>query len=205
MKHLFVVLVILLSVTVSANADYNWNWDSGTFESWERINDWDTEISIVSGRNGTFGIGIYGVAAPPYMKSLGNDIDPLSISEIYIDVDRAFPSSGYFFKIDVYGTESTVAYSMKPSLGTGSIELLSDGWYRHRLESTGVSSYDGQEAGKIRLIFADDDSEGELVRFDNLTMSTSPAAIVPEPVSTALFIVGGASLGLRHFRKRFKA
>ena len=29
-------------------------------------------------------------------------------------------------------------------------------------------------------------------------------SIVPEPVSSALFIIGGATLGFRHFRKKFK-
>jgi len=34
--------------------------------------------------------------------------------------------------------------------------------------------------------------------------TTTNVAIVPEPVSTTLFIVGGATLGFRRFRKRFK-
>ena len=37
---------------------------------------------------------------------------------------------------------------------------------------------------------------------DNLGSVTLEVAVVPEPISSALFLIGGTALGFRHFRKR---
>ncbi len=47
-------------------------------------------------------------------------------------------------------------------------------------------------------------NEGNLGETYQLNSITLPLTVVPEPISSILFIVGGATLGFRRFRKKFK-
>lgn len=63
------------------------------------------------------------------------------------------------------------------------------------------------------MLYSTDITTGEGVYLGMVTLDGTPIysrslatfAVVPEPVSSALFIIGGATLGFRRFRKRAKA
>jgi hypothetical protein len=65
-----------------------------------------------------------------------------------------------------------------------------------------LQTYSGDFLG-IRLASNDANIEENAFNMKNSNASIT-YTVVPEPISSTLFIVGGATLGFRQFRKKFK-
>ncbi len=214
--------LVIASTLPHANAGLVWTWDSGTFENWTGYKG-DTQISIEPGRNGTYGLGA--VNGPPFTWSsypiveIANQNFNLNslvggqygenlpmTSEIYVDVNQRIANQhGLYMELAMYGEWSTALFIVYPFDGYGTIENLSDGWYRYHFVNRSHLLLDhgglvDRPPGTIQMKWKDPQSATTIpVVFDNLTISPNP---VPEPESFLAFTVMAAITIVSRYRSR---
>ncbi len=84
----------------------------------------------------------------------------------------------------------TIAFDVAPGINAPSPDSFSDVWFDTSSPGTGFTI------------------DGNNISMSAMSVNTGPdvyaATVVPEPVSSTLFIIGGATLGFIRFRKKFK-
>jgi hypothetical protein len=119
--------------------------------------------------------------------------------------DFAYMTSPYaelIFNFDV-DSISLTAYSLAGGIYTAALDIngsVIDS--HHTLDNILFYPISLSGTGIRSLRFVDGRLDGGWASIDDVVLTTS-APIVPEPISSTLFVVGGATLGFRHFRKKF--
>jgi hypothetical protein len=193
-----IVLVILTSFSVQANAalqnlgtdsignqliydtdlDITWYDYSHSADTWDGQMDWASALSV------TFGGNTYDDWRLPMLINPG--LTPC------LDYNCTDSEMGHLYYVEI-GSEGGVPY---PTYGTSDFENLPafNAWSGTEYAGSAIKfnfAYGGQ--------FTSDKSNSwsAIAVRDGL-------AVVPEPISATLFILGGATLGLRRFSKKFK-
>jgi hypothetical protein len=205
-----IALIVIVSRYCSSAEiaqSWHWNWDSGTPENWSGLGG-DTQLTIESGRNGTFGLGAtngppYELALFPILEITGQDIPPGALvgyttgeylpmnGEIFVDTNRTLNGNGNYVDVMLIGQNGDVSrFHSYPYDGIGSIETLGDGWYRHHLANryyiaSGGETVDSPTAIRLSWNYNFDASAVPIV-FDNFTINL----FTPEPGSGAIFVLG---------------
>lgn len=117
------------------------------------------------------------------------------------------------FNITPYATatgwsESSVTWNTRPAIGVAGTAVSvtpTNGWYSWDLTSFAQSAQGGalsfvlEGSGANSKYFSFSSGEGAT---NNPYLRVTP--VVPEPISSALFLVGGAAMAVRQYRKRKK-
>ena len=217
MKRLIVGLALLVHAGVGqleAETIWTWNWDSGTTEGW--VAGGNTDLTIVSGRNGTTALNVGGYNRRIEIE--GQNIDPGSLVggnigeylpmtyDMYVDVNTAISGHANYVDLYIYGESSFARFHTYPYDGIGSIEALDDGWYRYHL---------GNRFHRVYADYDEDDnnwpvgwttlrSTRQSLVLDNLTIHGETSQPIPEPSSLVVCSLVGAGVGVGAWRRSRK-
>ncbi len=206
MKRIFisvVIMTIILIFSMQANAalqnlgtdslgnrliydsDFNITWyDYTTYGQWQNQVDWADNLSV------NFGGAIYNDWRLPITFDQGCSGYNCTNSEM-----------GYLNYTELGNTAGAGGFT-----NTGDFQTLQAKYWS-------VTEYSSSLNYAWGFVFEDNSSGGNYDGFQSirdknysayaLAVRSGPP-VVPEPISSTLFIVGGATLGLRRFRKKFK-
>lgn len=179
-----------------------------------------TGIVVYSGAVGNFGVNITTGITKPVVGSAGSpqlDLNDISITTTesgtltiwFSETDFSFASSSAQFITSVGGTSdgttsfqtyfdnNNALFGTTSSVGSLGAYVAGQADDPFSGVTNGIGSTDGSYSITAKATITHNAS-GENTSF-NMNVN-----VVPEPVSSVLFIVGGATLGFRSFRKKFR-
>ena len=219
MKLLIITLVILLSFSVTAHADlnligqgtsthgtYNLIYDTDLDVTWydytKSYDRWEHEVQWADGLSVNFGVNTYEDWRLPIMFDESCDGYNCTNSEMG---HLYYTELGNVGEYDTSGNPTGCGAWMQPNCltNTGDFQNLQASVYWSGTERSAYPhlawyfvNYNGYQISTVKTI----DYYAIAVRPGRAVATT----VVPEPISSTLFIVGGATLGFRRFRKKFK-
>ena len=207
------VIVTIIALNAEANlqtigtatynsTDYNLIYDTDLNITWldytNAANSWDNQVSWASGLN-TGGVLTYNFNSGVSMNWSGDWRLPTSLNQ-----DGSGPCGGY----NCTGSEMGHLYysELGNSAGYGGFTNTGD-FANLQTVDYWSGTEDTTRADWSWLFLASNGEQFSYYKYldsDAIAVRSGQLAVVPEPISSTLFIVGGATLGFRQFRKKFK-
>ena len=216
-KLLAVMFVATLSILAAGNASADTifsDHDVSTYSGTPNVNyndynggDADSELwaGLFSGTNTRtyfkFDLSDYSSVQSAYLYMYADDYNTGS------STINSYSTSSYYKNSASLWTETGLTWANQPDLGTAGGSTLvgaGNGWYAWDVTSLAQGASGDMfslalaSSGAMKIFYAD---ETDSVAFRPYLSVTA----VPEPISTALFVLGGATLAVRRIRKAKKS
>ncbi|MFA5499508.1 MAG: PEP-CTERM sorting domain-containing protein [Candidatus Omnitrophota bacterium] len=193
MRTVFIAVLFVALAAAPIYADtnmvYNSGFEAGDFSGWGT---WGTEWTGSGSHDGDYAAYSWIGAGGWQDIAISDPLQPLKISGWLADSAQDPLNSGAYvsFRLEFKDSSDSKIWQWESDkvYGTGS-----------GLSWTEISDFATPGAGAVKatLVWETQGSGNGTGRFDSFSVSA-----VPEPVSTALFLVGGATLAVRRLRRK---